>query len=177
MKNKKQVWFVIGMLMLVIISGIIFVYHQSKTTTFEKVLTNIISKEENIKEVTIRRCNIEENAENDKVMTISNKNELTKFFEQPSDMKLKRTSESNNNHHYIIDMKTGEVSYMVIINDNGTLVTYGEKPIRTNKHQYEITGPNKLVETIKSNENKWELIEKDTGTLESGSLYKFCSNS
>lgn len=176
MKNKKQIWFVIGLMVLVIISGIIFVYHQSKTTTYEKVLTTIISNDKKIKEVTIRRCNLEENAKNDKVMTISNKNELTKFFEQPSDMKLKRTSESNNNH-YIIDMKTGEVSYMVIIDDNGTLVTYGEKPIRTITHYYEIIGLNKLVETIESYSDKWELIDKDTGTTESGSLYKFCPNS
>jgi|SRR5699024_9247470 len=106
-------------------------------------------------------------------MTISDGHEIANFLQQPSNMKLKKTSQSNENH-YIIDMKTGEGRYMIIIDDQDTLVTHGEQPLPGYAHNYDIKGPNKLVEAIKSYEDKWESVDKNTDTLESGDLYKFC---
>src|SRR5699024_2402789 len=147
LKNKKKIWLATGILALVIFAGIIIVNVQRANTTYGKLLTNIVSEDQEVTELTIRYCNLEENADQDKVMTISDKHKINEIIEQSSDMKLKRISESDKTQ-YVIEMKTNAAGYVMDIDNKNHLITHGEKPIRSVKHNYEIMGQNKLVEAI-----------------------------
>lgn len=169
--NKKHIRFFVTLGILIIMAVTLGIYQQLRTTTYEKVLSDIISENKDIEQITIRYCNPKEKAENDKTMTLKDQSDITKIVKQPKDMPLKRTWQENN-RLYLIEFKiTEERPRMLIVNDQDTLTITSSSKTKDN---YQIKGQNHLVETIETNEGKWEPIAKDTGSIESGSLYLSC---
>ncbi|WP_090870415.1 hypothetical protein [Oceanobacillus limi] len=142
MKNKRWIFAVIFLFIFLVI---VLLINQWSTTTYEEVINNLFSEDEDISEIYILYLNTVNNEE--KEMRLTNNDEITKLIEQPLKIKFKRKRELFNSIYFMI-IKTNKTRYTINIQDNNHLNIDGK--------YYEILGRNKLIDVIESNGVKWE---------------------
>ena len=145
------------------------IYQQFKTTTYEKAMPESLVKKEKIEQITIRYCTPDENATDDKTMTLKDENKITQLLAQSKDMSLKKTSKGTA-PLYLLEFKiVDERPRLLTINDQDIIAITGTSKT---KDYYQIINDNKLVNVIE--ENEWEKIGKNKGSVESGTLNQLC---
>jgi len=166
-KSYIKLAVIIGVIVITALSFAI--YQQFKTTTYKNAMPESLVKKEKIKQITIRYCTPGENATNDKTMTFKDENKITQLLAQSKEMSLKKTSKGKP-PLYLLEFKTvDERPRLLTINDQDIIAITGTSKT---KDYYQIIDENKLVNVIE--ENEWEKIGKNEGSIESGTLNQLC---
>src|SRR5699024_4503011 len=158
--NMKKSYIKLAVIIVVfVIAALSFaIYQQFKTTTYEKAMPESLVKKEKIEQITIRYCTPDENATDDKTMTLKDENKITQVLTQSKNMSFKKISKVTA-PIYLLEFKNVDERLLLLkINDQDIIAI---KDNSKNKDYYQIIKENKLVNVIE--ENEWEKIGINEG--------------